>query len=148
MSYKRNLNRQIYDQLSLIISSYENIIEQLIRQSITDSYTNNLDDYDLALMGAQIDDSKKHISYLRDIQYWTSVIILSDGSLAEASEVGNVIEVIDIILEITSKELKDKNIADWAADKIIILDQIRDVLSQILQYKIKVKNKRGEITIQ
>ena len=148
MSYKRNLNRQIYDQLSLIISSYENIIEQLIRQSITDSYTNNLDDYDLALMDAQIDDSKKHISYLRDIQYWTSVIILSDGSLAEASEVGNVIEVIDIILEITSKELKDKNIADWAADKIIILDQIRDVLSQILQHKIKVKNKRGEITIQ
>ena len=60
----------------------------------------------------------------------------------------NVIEVIDIILEITSKELKDKNIADWAADKIIILDQIRDVLSQILQHKIKVKNKRGEITIQ
>lgn len=148
MNYKRQLNQQVYDQIGLMILSYEEIVEKLIRKSIHTSYDEEVDSYDILLIESQIENGKRYVDQLREIQFWSMITILSDGGLINETELTTILTIINDLLNIASDELKNKQLADWASDKIIVLDQIRDVLLQIFQHKVQIKTKRGDLTLQ
>lgn len=136
---KRQLYEQVYTSLTNVQRSYENITQHLSKY-IGVTIPKTPEDVEM-LDGAHrnIIVANDSITRVEDVKFVCSLALLSDSALVSAQEISFIIETLDELLQTASREQKagDDAVADWALMKEKCFLEVRKVLLELLNYKLK-----------
>ena len=136
---KRQLYDKVYTSLTNVQRSYGSISQHLSKYiGVTIPKTPE----DVAMLDAahrNILIANDSITRVEDVKFICGLALLSDGALVGNEEVAIVIESLDELIFMADKEqeIGDIIVAEWAATKAKSFSEVKKVLLELLNYKLK-----------
>jgi len=142
-STKREAFEILYRNLTALQSSYQHLIHECAKQLGVLESLDESSKYDDLNKNMQI--SKEACTRLERLKYHCALAILSEGSSISEDEISRSIEEASYLLEVAEIEItsSDEDIRTWALTKKDYLQEAKEVLLEILSFKIDTKVRRG-----
>lgn len=148
-NYKRKVYEDIFSRIVSTQETYHNLTRELLKK-ISSAIPKTKEEVEMLTRSeAQIDVLNNHVGRLEDLKYFCSISLLSEGALITSEELSHTITLVEQLIIIAEMELESDEtfVSDWADKKIDLFEQIREVLLQILEHKLRRKHKIGESEI-
>lgn len=150
-TWKRRVYSQIYTKLVNMQNSYRGIAKNLSQTFYATVPRNKEEIYQLDAIEKQIRVAEQNCKTLEEVKYWSTMALLTEGSLIKDEELTGAILMLEDLLHVADKERRmsdDESILVWANDKIEIIEDTLQVLYGVLEHKTNRALETGEIKIQ